>query len=219
MFTLKRCLLIFNPCPILAYLALHAEIQSKNRGVVKANPGRYRWKFENLNLEQWLVFLWKLWSHTCMRRHTKALADLFLNKSKYMEWASITITSGIPWGYRLQISLHIRSPAFSKMGEGVWSKLWSSQIWRFPKWGRGVFRVNFGHLKSEVFQNGGGGLGFLVWNSRKGLSGKFGQKFTVWWMCTGMCLCITDSLSHVETKKQGLAPLPGWCILPVVGLR
>ena len=49
---LKRCLLIFNPCPILAYLALHAEIQSKNRGVVKANPGKYQWKFENLDLEQ-----------------------------------------------------------------------------------------------------------------------------------------------------------------------
>ena len=60
------------------------------------------------------------------------------------------------------------------------SKLWSSQIWSFPKWGGG---------------------GFLVWNSRKGLSGKFGQKFTVQ---PETCLCITDSLSHttyVETNK------------------
>ena len=39
-----------------------------------------------------------------------------------------------PWG--LQISLHIRSPAFSEMGGGY-------------------FGVNFGHLKSEVFQKGG----------------------------------------------------------------
>ena len=42
-----------------------------------------------------------------------------------------------PWG--LHISLHIRSPAFSKKGGGYSG-------------------VNFGHLKSEVFQNGGGGV-------------------------------------------------------------
>ena len=68
---------------------------------------------------------------------------------------------------------------------------------------KGYSGVNFGHLKSEVFHLGGGG-GFLVWNSRKGLSGGFGQKFTVWGMRTETCLCITDSLSHttyVETKK------------------
>ena len=52
--------------------------------------------------------------------------------------------------------------------------------------------VNFGHPKSEVFWNGGGG-GFLVWNSRKGLSGKFGQKFTVQ---PETCLCITI-VSHI----------------------
>ena len=40
------------------------------------------------------------------------------------------------------------------------SKLWSSQIWSFPKWG-GYSGVNFGHPKSEVFQNGGGGLSGL----------------------------------------------------------
>ena len=60
----------------------------------------------------------------------------------------------------------------------------------------GYSGVNFGHLKSELFWNGWGG-GFLVWNSRKGLSGKFGQKFTVQ---PETCLCITDSLSHVETN-------------------
>ena len=107
--------------------------------------------------------------------------------------------------------------SFPKWGGVFRSKLWSSQIWTFPKWGRGYSRVNFGHLKSEVFQNGegysrvnfghlkselfrNGGGGFLVWNSRKGLSGKFGQKFTVQ---PETCLCITDSLSHttyVETN-------------------
>ena len=79
------------------------------------------------------------------------------------------------------------------MGGGGWvvgglfrSKLWSSQIWSFPKWG-GYSGVNFGHPKSEVFRNGGEG-GILVFNSRKGLSGKFGPKFTVQ---PETCLCIT----------------------------
>ena len=43
----------------------------------------------------------------------------------------------------------------------------------------------------------------MVWNSREGLFGEFGHKFTVWGYCTETCLCITDSLSHttyVETK-------------------
>ena len=45
--------------------------------------------------------------------------------------------------------------------------------------------------------------GSLIWNSREGLSGEFGHKFTVH---TETCLCITDSLSHttyVETNKNG----------------
>ena len=56
-----------------------------------------------------------------------------------------------------------------------WSKLWSSQIWSFSFLGEGYSGVNFGHLKSEVFHWGEGG--FLVWNSRKGLSGEFGHTF------------------------------------------
>ena len=110
------------------------------------------------------------------------------------------LTSGIPGGYRLVSTYDL--PHFPKCGGGVFrSKLWSSQIWSFPKWG-GYSGVNFGHLKSEVFQNVGGG-GFLVWNSRKGLSGKFGQKFTVQ---PETCLCITDSLSHVETNNSSEYP-------------
>ena len=112
--------------------------------------------------------------------------------------------------------------SFPKWGGVFRSKLWSSQIWSFPKWG-GYSGVNCGHPKSEVFRNGGGVFqsklwssqiwsfpkwggvfrsklwsfkiwsfpkwgGFLVFNSRKGLSGKFGQKFTVQ---PETCLCIT----------------------------
>ena len=60
---------------------------------------------------------------------------------------------------------HLKSEVF-RNGWGVFrSKLWSSQIWSFPKWGGGAgySRVNFGHLKSEVFQNGGGG-GEAFWS-------------------------------------------------------
>ena len=177
------------------------------------------------------------------------------------EWiVNCIIHSANEWYPRgIQISLHIWSPRLQAYGGvfqsklwssqiwsfsvcvcgGVfWSKLWPSQIWSFSVWGEGYFRVNFGHLKSEVFQLGGvfrsklwssqiwsssvwgvfqsklwlskiwsfpwGGGGFLVWNSRKGLSGEFGQKCTVWGMCTETCLCITDSLSHttyVETNQ------------------
>ena len=56
----------------------------------------------------------------------------------------------------------------------------------------GYSGVNFGDSKSEVFQNGEGG-GFLGFNSRKGLSGKFGPKFTVQ---PETCLCITV-VSHI----------------------
>ena len=133
---------------------------------------------------------------------------------------AINRTSGIPGGYRLVSTYdlphfpkwgggggysrvdfgHLKSEVFRNGGGVFRSKLWSSQIWSFPKWG-GYSRVNFGHLKSEVFRNVGGRGGFLVWNSGKGLSGKFGQKFTVQ---PETCLCITDSLSHttyVETNN------------------
>ena len=81
----------------------------------------------------------------------------------------------------------------------------------FRNGGRGYSGVNFGHPKSEAFQNGGGvysgvtlviqnlkfsemgGGGFLVFNSRKGLSGKFGPKLTVQ---PETCLCITV-VSHI----------------------
>ena len=82
--------------------------------------------------------------------------------------------------------------------------------------GGGYYGVNFGHLKSEVFHWGGGAS--LVWNSRTGLSGEFGQKFTVWVKRTETCLCITDSLSHttyVETNKLTVSFLHSIvCLIP-----
>ena len=66
--------------------------------------------------------------------------------SKINEW--------YPWG--LQIGLHIRSPGFSKMEGGGYFRVnfghLKSEVFEN---GGGYFRVNFGHLKSEVFQNGG----------------------------------------------------------------
>ena len=93
-------------------------------------------------------------------------------------------------GYSRVTFGHPKSEVFRNGGGVFQSKLWSSQIWSFPKWG-GYSGVNFGHPKSEVFRNGGGG--FLVWDSRKGLSGKFGPKFTVQ---PETCLCITV-VSHI----------------------
>ena len=46
------------------------------------------------------------------------------------------VTSGIPGGYRLVSTYDLPD---------------------FLKWGGGYFGVNFGHLKSEVFRNMGGG--------------------------------------------------------------
>ena len=138
-------------------------------------------------LDLWMVLVTSLGTHCVLWR--------------YNEW--------YPWG--LQISLHIRSPGvnFGHLKSEVFrnggvfrSKLWSSQIWSFSKWG-GVFRSKLWSSQIWSFPKwgGGGGYFFLVWNSGKGLSGKFGQNFTVQ---PETCLCITDSLSHttyVETKN------------------
>ena len=96
---------------------------------------------------------------------------------------------------------HLKSEVFQKGGDSrVNFGHLKSEVFQNVG-GGGYSRVNSGHLKSEVFRNGGGEGGFLVSNSRKGLSGKFGQKFFVQ---PETCLCITDSLSHttyVETNK------------------
>ena len=67
--------------------------------------------------------------------------------------------------------------------------------------GGGYSGVNFGHPKSEVFPNGGEG-GILVFNSRKGYSGKFGPKFTVQ---PETCLCITV-VSHILRMWRLISP-------------
>ena len=101
----------------------------------------------------------------------------------------------------------------------------------FPKWGRG-FGVNFGHLKSNVFQNGGGGgyfgvnfghlksevfqnggRGWAFWSEipERGFLENL-DKNLLFEECVQECACASQTVSHttyVETKKQGLAPLPG----------
>ena len=75
------------------------------------------------------------------------------------------INEWYPWG--LQISLHIRSPAFSEIWGGGYFGVnfghLKSEVFRN---GRGYFGVNFGHLKSEVFQNGGGVFQSKLWSSQ-----------------------------------------------------
>ena len=64
------------------------------------------------------------------------------------------------------------------------------------------FGVNFGHLKSEVFRNGGGGLSGLKF--QKGAFWKIWTKIYCLRNVYRNVLCITDSLSHttyVETNK------------------
>ena len=64
----------------------------------------------------------------------------------------------------VQISLHIRSPAFQA-------------------WGRGYSGVNFGDLKSEVFHFGGGGVGVKTENTqsaKKWLNFNFGGGVGGW---------------------------------------
>ena len=63
---------------------------------------------------------------------------------KYNEW--------YPWG--LQISLHIRSPRLQEYDGGAKKRLNFNNFFL----GGGNSRVNFGHLKSEVFHFGGGGI-------------------------------------------------------------
>ena len=101
-------------------------------------------------------------------------------------------------------------------GGVFWSKLWSSQIWSFPKWG-GVFRSKLWSSKSEVFQNGGVFQSKLwssqIWSFPKwggGVSGLQFQKGAFWkiWTkiyCSARNLLVHhSSLSHttyVETNK------------------
>ena len=68
--------------------------------------------------------------------------------------------------------------------------------------GGGYSRVNFGHPKSEVSEMGGGG--FLVFNSRKGLSGKFGPKFTVQ-PETSLCITVVSHILRMWRLKSEMS--------------
>ena len=101
-------------------------------------------------------------------------------------------------------SPHVVTLGILKFSGGVFrSKLWSSQIWSFPKWG-GYSGVNFGHPKSEVFQNGGGysGVNFghprseVFWNGGGGLSGLRFQKGAFWKIWTKIYCAARNLLVH-----------------------
>ena len=90
---------------------------------------------------------------------------------------------------------HLKSEVFQNGGDSGVNYFGHLKFEVFRN-GGGYSGVNFGHLKSEVFE-----MGAFWFQTRKGLSGKFGQKFTVQ---PETCLCITDSLSHttyVETNQ------------------
>ena len=82
---------------------------------------------------------------------------------KLSDLDSLTLFRGGGWGRYSGVNFgHPKSEVFQNGGGGVfWSKLWSSQIWSFPKWGGGYSGVNFGHPKSEVFPKWWGwGVGY-----------------------------------------------------------
>ena len=103
------------------------------------------------------------------------------------------------WGGTLIWTL-LNSNLKSSLGGGIliWTLVNSNLKSSFG----GYSDSNFGHLKSEVFILGGG---TLVWNSREGCSGEFGQKFTVH---TETCLCITESLSHTTYVETNCNSMP-----------
>ena len=94
---------------------------------------------------------------------------------------------------------HVKSEVFQRGGV-FRSKLWSSQIWSYPK-GGGYFGVNFGHLKSEVIQKEGWGYSGLQF--QKGVNWRIWTKI----YCSARNLLVHhSSLSHtmcVETNECG----------------
>ena len=69
--------------------------------------------------------------------------------------------------------------------------------------GGGYFGVNFGHPKSEVFQNGGGGYSGLQF--QKGVNWRIWTKI----YCSARNLLVHhSSLSHVETNNIPWSYLP-----------
>ena len=85
----------------------------------------------------------------------KVLSE-YLMRTAVKSWgmASALIVIGV---FQRDTLVNLKSEVFHLV-RVFWSKLWSSQIWSFSFGGRGYSRVNFGHLKSEVFHFGGWGV-------------------------------------------------------------
>ena len=117
-----------------------------------------------------------------------------------------SITRGIHGGYRL-VSTYDLLDSKPSGGGGVFrSKLWSSQIWSFS-FGGGYSRVNFGHLKSEVFHWGGVFRSKLcssqIWSFSLGggLSGLKFQKGAFWRIWTKI-YCLRSTVQKPASASQ-----------------
>ena len=88
----------------------------------------------------------------------------------------------------INISLHIRKLPPATFGAGV---------------GGWYFGVNFGHPKSEVFHWGGAGGG-AFWSEipERGFLENLDKNLLFEVNGTETCLCITGSLSYVETNDH-----------------
>ena len=66
---------------------------------------------------------------------------------------------------------------------------------KFSKMGGRYFGVNFGHLKSEVFQNGGGGA---FWSEipKRGFLENL-DKNLLFEECVQQCACASQIVSHI----------------------
>ena len=153
-----------------------------------------------MELRYWLKgsFLLKILGILTMRGERDHFHGiLYISEVEFVTWVWVPTTSDILTASFLleiyinemvstgdaEISLHIRSPRASWVGGGGHS---------------GVKTENTQSAKICLNFNFRGEGDSLIWNSKEGLSGEFGHKFTV---CTETCLCITDSRSHVETNK------------------
>ena len=89
-----------------------------------------------------------------------------------------------------------------------------SQNLKFSMEGGGDFRVNFGHLKSEVFHWGWGwGVALRSKIPERGFLENLDKHLLFEVNCTETCLCITDSLSHTTLKvKRYIVRQINWCV-------
>ena len=168
------------------YLTIHWALSNIKTSGVNSNSVKYLQKNNQNTLSSLIVLSIQMSSFLlCFDKY---------KTSSYPGWIKSrhVVTLGI-----LKI-LDLNSLTIFGWGGVFRSKLWSSQIWSFPKWG-GYFGVNFGHPISEVFQNGGGGYSGLQF--QKGVNWRIWTKI----YCSARNLFVHhSSISHttyVETNQ------------------